>query len=147
MQQQSKSILCSLMACFTLLAMQRKYPNVLTSMALNFICIDFWVSIGKLYAISLDLFFSSFIFDTVGVSWQFCMLLINRQVTPQRLQSQENMELSTLKSDIYHLKTCVLPFVILLTPYFWRKCLLKKLCNELVILKDYSDWSGDEQAF
>lgn len=48
-QQQSKSI-----TCFTVLIIQYCYPNVLISIALNFISIDFWVLGAKLYAIRLD---------------------------------------------------------------------------------------------
>lgn len=44
--------------------MHYQYPNVLASMALNFIYIDFWVSGEKLYAIIHDLclIFFKFIF-------------------------------------------------------------------------------------
>lgn len=72
---------------FLLLAVYRQRPNVLTSVALDFTAIDFWVPRAWLYAIRLD-----FLLHTLSPSRShdyFCKLLINRHASPESVATRK----------------------------------------------------------
>lgn len=72
---------------FWLFAAYGQRTNVLTSVALDFIAIDFWVPRARLYAIRLD-----FLPHTLSPSRSrdyFCKLLINRHASPESVAARK----------------------------------------------------------
>lgn len=76
---------------FSLFASYRRCPNILTAVALDFIAIDFWVSLARLYAIRLD--FLALALSPSRSRDYFCNPLINRHVSPESV--------ATRKGDFY----------------------------------------------